>query len=176
MQKDFARCLANVLVSEGGYSDDRHDPGGATMNGITQAEYDSWRVRHGLPKRWVRYISLDERNSLYREDYWDRIGGDNLPAGLDYAVFDEAVNSGVARALHTLRCMAPGETVAQEIEAFDKARLAYLEGLPIWRYFGKGWSARVRKVGVIAQNMAIQAAADRILAMSTPANAPAKTV
>jgi len=30
--------------------------------------------------------------------FWNKIDGDNLPSGLDYALFDFSVNSGPARA------------------------------------------------------------------------------
>ena len=35
MQTNFERCLSEVLQHEGGWADDPHDPGGATMRGIT---------------------------------------------------------------------------------------------------------------------------------------------
>ena len=44
MAKDnFAACLAQVLLSEGGWSDHPADPGGATMKGITLATYRKYR-------------------------------------------------------------------------------------------------------------------------------------
>jgi lysozyme family protein len=155
---NFERCLANVIVSEGGYSDDVHDPGGATMNGITQAEYNSWRISHQLPLRWVRWLTEVERRDIYKTHYWDRVGGDSLPSGLDYCVFDEAVNSGVARALKALRSMDPDCPLEQEIIHFNTLRLDSLKGLSTWRYFGEGWKARVEKVERIALKMVTQKA------------------
>jgi lysozyme family protein len=154
---DFERCLANVLVSEGGFSNDLHDPGGATMNGITQAEYNAWRKKNGLARRSVRYLTPDERRTIYKEEYWDRIKGDDLPPGLDYCVFDEAVNSGVGRALATLRHMPADIALEDEIDAFNDLRLEFLRGLYTYRYFGKGWEYRVEKVSTIAHLMATAA-------------------
>jgi lysozyme family protein len=158
MHSDFERCLANVIVSEGGFSDDAHDPGGATMNGITQAEYDDWRRHHNLARRSVRYIAKAERDSIYETEYWDKCNCDKLPAGLDYCVFDEAVNSGVARALRTLRAMKPNTPIDEEITEFNDTRMAFLKGLWTWRYFGEGWRTRVLRVEEIAKRMVAEAA------------------
>jgi lysozyme family protein len=153
MQSDFERCLANVIVSEGGYSDDKHDPGGATMNGITQVEYDSWRSGQGLPVQWVEHLSTAERISIYKTEYWDRVHADDLPVGLDYCVFDEGVNSGVARALRALKAMDITQSPEEEIRHFNDIRLLFLKGLSAWKYFGNGWMARVQKVEDIALRM-----------------------
>ena len=39
----FLACLPFTLKEEGGYSNDAHDPGGKTMEGIIQREYDRYR-------------------------------------------------------------------------------------------------------------------------------------
>src|SRR5258708_6992812 len=43
--------LTNTLVYEGGYSNHPRDPGGVTLEGIIQTEYEKYRVRKTLPKR-----------------------------------------------------------------------------------------------------------------------------
>ena len=48
---NFEHCLAITLKWEGGYSNHPDDPGGPTMRGIIQREYDAWRTRQG---RWSR--------------------------------------------------------------------------------------------------------------------------
>lgn len=169
-QGRFDRALAYVLVHEGGYVNHPRDPGGATNKGVTQAVYDDWRGRQGKAKRSVREIEADEVSAIYRRDYWDRVKGDELPSGLDYAVFDFAVNSGVNRAARFLQAVAG---VAQDgaigpatlsaawagdssalINALCDKRLAFLKGLPTWSTFGKGWSARVAGVRQHALEMA----------------------
>jgi len=37
----FRACLDQTFKWEGGYSNDKYDPGGATMHGIIQREYDA---------------------------------------------------------------------------------------------------------------------------------------
>ena len=55
--ENFQACLAFTLKYEGGKSNDPRDPGGRTMEGVTQATYDaSHKKRHsdaGTSSRWV---------------------------------------------------------------------------------------------------------------------------
>ncbi|MGA7327480.1 MAG: glycosyl hydrolase 108 family protein [Rhodomicrobium sp.] len=153
MQVNFERSLANVLESEGGYSNDPHDPGGATMWGIIQSEYNLYRKSKGLQAKSVSLISTDECRAIYKSNYWDAVSGDLLPSGMDYCVFDFAVNSGVHRALSYLHGMDPDLSGPLEIDDYCNGRLAFLQRLHTWRFFGKGWSIRVEKVRKIAKEM-----------------------
>jgi lysozyme family protein len=98
----FEKCLPDTLVQEGGYSNDAHDPGGMTMYGIIQREYDLDRRGSGLPTQWVKKISPDEYRTIYYTKYW-------LPycpklwAGLDLEFFDLCVDGGPHRAIVTLQ-------------------------------------------------------------------------
>ena len=98
----FARCVAEVLKHEGGFVNHPRDPGGATNRGITHITLADWR---GGPvtAEDVRTMSEAEAREIYRSKYWNAIQGDNLPAGVDLAVFDLAVNSGVGRAARMLQ-------------------------------------------------------------------------
>lgn len=82
---DFARCIEFVLAEEGGTVNDPHDPGGLTKYGISQRSY---------PDVDILRLTLDDATAIYRRDYWDKIRGDELPAGIDLLVFDSAVNQG----------------------------------------------------------------------------------
>jgi lysozyme family protein len=140
---NFERCLAVTLKWEGGYSNNPDDPGGPTMRGIIQREYDAWRKKNGLAPRPVRQIEEDELQSIYRGEYWNAIGCEDLPAGLDLCVFDAAVNSGVGRAKEWL-------DQSREIDPYCDSRLAFLQRLGhLWRVFGAGWTRRV--AGIRAQ-------------------------
>lgn len=167
---NFGKSLSMVLVHEGGYVNDPHDPGGATNKGVTQAVYDSWRKSHGKPVQSVRSLTAEELAGIYKLLYWDRIRGDDLPSGVDYAVFDFAVNSGVHRAAKYLQAVVGaagdgiiggGTLAATErfgakaaINALCNKRMGFLRGLKIFWRFGKGWSRRVEDVRVAALSMA----------------------
>lgn len=146
----FERCLAIALKWEGGYSNHPDDPGGPTMKGIIQREYNAWRKKQGKRARPVRQIDGTELRTIYREEYWDAVDCDSLPAGLDLCVFDAAVNSGVGRAKKWLE-------EASDIDAFCDKRLAFLQGLGrLWRVFGAGWRRRVQDIREKAHLMAGQ--------------------
>jgi lysozyme family protein len=159
---NFAASLVLVLRSEGGYVDDPRDPGGATNKGVTQDVYNDWRAVEGLEKRSVRLLNDYEVGAIYRKRYWDACRCDDLPAGVDYCVFDFAVNSGVNRASRYLQRTAgvaedgqigPATVAAvcsaEPIAIIEKVcadRLNFLRALKIFEHFGKGWTARVEDV------------------------------
>lgn len=157
----FDRALALVLKHEGGYVDHPADPGGATNLGVTQATLTAHRARP-VTKAEVRALTRAEAAAIYRRRYWDVVRGDELPPGLDLAVFDLAVNSGPGRAAKilqralgvpqdgaigpvTLSVLARADP-AVLIAAVTRERLRFLQGLPTWPTFGRGWRRRVAAV------------------------------
>lgn len=173
---NFARALKAVLAHEGGYVDHPKDPGGATNLGVTIGTLSAWLGRKAS-KGEVKALTVEAVKPIYRANYWDAIRGDDLPSGVDYAVFDFAVNSGPARAaiyLQNIVGTAPDgkigpitvKAVAAYVSRFGAAqlvnelcsqRLAFLQRLSTWPTFGKGWGRRVAEVRVEA--MAMTAAA-----------------
>jgi lysozyme family protein len=115
-------------------------------------------------------MALADAKAIYRQKYWDVLRCDELPAGVDYAVFDYGVNSGVARApkvLHRLLGMGEGTRITDAtlaaVRRHDPAslvtrlcdeRLAFLKSLKTWPVFGKGWGRRVSDVRTAALVMA----------------------
>lgn len=146
---NFERCLAVTLRWEGGYSNHPDDPGGPTMRGIIQREYDAWRRKQRKRPRPVRQIEDEELRTIYRTEYWDAMNCDALPAGFDLCVFDAAVNSGNGRARQWMQSIA-----AHNIEAYCDLRLEYLQRLGrLWRVFGAGWRRRVTSIRLEALAM-----------------------
>src|SRR4029079_1162976 len=78
------------------------DPGGPTNFGITIFDYRKY-VKADAGADDARAMKLDQAKAIYRAKYGDALRCDDLPAGLDYAVFDYGVNSGVSRAAKVLQ-------------------------------------------------------------------------
>lgn len=182
MQHNFARSLALVLAHEGGYSNHPKDPGSHTNKGITIATFRKWVKRNGTVED-LKNISNADVAKIYRKHYWDQVRGDDLPSGVDYAVFDYAVNSGPRRAIKALQSVIGAkvdgiigpETMGQ-VSAMGAAtivgklcdeRMAFLQRLEIWPTFKNGWTSRVAGVREDAMHM---------IAFSIPSNSPAQPV
>ena len=159
---NFASSLAAVLIHEGGFVVNKNDPGGATCKGVTQAVYDDYRIKSGKTIRTVREIEQSEVEELYRKRYWNAIRGDELPAGVDYAVFDFAVNSGANRAARMLQralkvtedgqigpmtiAAAKSHPADELVDLICDLRICFLQNLSTFKFFGRGWSRRVAEV------------------------------
>jgi len=170
MQSSFDRSLAAVLMHEGGYSNHPQDKGGPTNRGITIATFRKWMKRNGTVAD-LKAISDADVAKIYRRHYWDKVRGDELPSGVDYAVFDYAVNSGPGRAAKHLQevvgvpqdgIIGPVTIAASgkpgTITALCDRRMRFLRSLAIWDTFGKGWSSRVLGVRQLAHELATEPA------------------
>ena len=169
MNGQFEECIKYVLASEGGFVNHPRDPGGATNMGITRSTLAAWRKRPVTVDE-VRRLTRAEAIEIYRAQYWTTIRGDELPPGVDYAVFDISVNSGPGRAAkflqQALRIEADGViglktlTAARRVNDVDLARdvcerrLAWMKTLKNWSVFGSGWGKRVPAVQRVAVAMA----------------------
>ena len=158
MRDNFESALEHVLVHEGGYVDHPDDPGGATNKGVTLAVF---RRYYGAErsKDDLRNISEEQVRHIYKSGYWDRCRCDELPDGVDYVVFDQAVNSGPGRSVRWLQeavgsavdgaigpqtvSSAVAADAADTVNAMCDTRLDFLRTLSHWPTFGRGWSSRV---------------------------------
>ena len=188
MKDNFAACLAEVLKYEGGWSDHPSDPGGATMKGVTIGTYSQFKGRK-VSKDELRQIPDADLQAIYRRNYWDKVRGDDLPAGLDLVAFDGAVNSGPSKGAKWLQtalgvpvdgaigpqtiAAAQATNAAQAIDRACDARLAFLRGMKTWATFGKGWSARIDAVRAKAKAMTKPNSVATPLPVLPPTFAPA---
>ncbi|MGH6909338.1 MAG: glycoside hydrolase family 108 protein [Phenylobacterium sp.] len=189
---NFTKLLAPLARIEGAISDRplKADPGGLTNKGVTQGTYDVYRASKGLSARSVRELTRPELIEVYRRQFWDTVRGDDLPSGLDWAVFDFSVNSGPGRAIKelqrilgcnvdgvigliTLGAIAKADT-ATAIDHLCDRRLAFMKGLKNWGANKNGWTRRVADVRAAALAMAGDAPAAAIVLAPLPAAAAVK--
>lgn len=168
MRENFDTALERVLHHEGGFTNHPRDPGGMTNLGVTQRVWEEW-VGHPVDEKAMRALTPGDVAPMYKRKYWDKVRGDEMPEGLDYMLFDTAVNSGPGRAIKLLQaCLgvtmdgAIGPKTMAAIKQADqqrlvtdyaKVRLDFLGALPTWDAFGKGWSRRVAEVYTGAYKM-----------------------
>lgn len=172
MKTNFDACFAKVIKSEGGYVNDPADRGGETNLGVTVGAWGAYLGRAIQPGE-MKALTVETVKPFYKQMYWDLVKCDDLPVGVDYAVFDFAVNAGVGRAAKFLQravgavddgAIGPGTlalvaktTPGKLLENFAKQKEAFYNSLaeknPTQKKFLKGWMARVDHVQTAATSM-----------------------
>lgn len=166
--KNFNESLRLVLRHEGGYTNHPSDPGGPTNFGITIHDYRRYINPNGTASD-VKNMKLAQAATIYRARYWDIQHCDEMPSGVDYAMFDYGVNSGVGRSQKVLQRILKvavdgiiGAKTLAALKAQDpqfvvlaicRERLGFLQALRTWPVFGKGWGRRVSEVQDTALRM-----------------------
>jgi lysozyme family protein len=168
MVSNFKPSLALVLKSEGGFVNHPSDPGGMTNLGVTRNVWRDW-VKRDVDEAEMRALTPELVEPMYKAKYWDACKCDDLPRGIDYAVFDAAVNMGPGRAAKLLQAAlgvtadgvigratiaaATAADPAELLEAFSLGKEAFYQNLPTFGTFGKGWLNRVAHVQDAAEQM-----------------------
>ena len=169
MKENWDVCFEMVLKHEGGFVNHPKDPGGMTNLGVTKASWERY-LNRDVSEADMRALTPEVVKPFYKTMYWDKIKGDDLPSGIDYAAYDLAVNSGTGRAAKYLQEIAgvPADGVIgpksleaiQSCDAKETAdticdmRMDFLKRLSTFDTFGKGWADRVSKVKAKAISMA----------------------
>lgn len=164
MKQNRSKVMRWIGLSEGGLVDHPRDPGGRTNKGITQRVYTAWLRQQGRADQAVDHITQAEAEAILFDQYFDPVRFDQLPSGVDYAVADYAVNSGVGRAARELQralgdvgrpVTVDGHVGAVTLAAANKAdaealvnaicdrRMRFLRSLSTFDAFGRGWTRRV---------------------------------
>ena len=157
MKENFDKCLEMLLHHEGGFINHPRDPGGMTNFGVTRMVYEKW-VGRKMSEQDMRDLTPADVAPIYKNEYWKRCKCDDLASGLDWSVFDWAVNSGVGRSAKalqgiigatqdggigpmTLKLLEEHEP-RELIEKMHDKRQGFYEGLKTFDSFGKGWTRR----------------------------------
>lgn len=167
MKENFDRVMAEIFTREGGYVNDRKDPGGETNMGISRRSY---------PREDIKNMTRGRASVLYRRDYWNPIRGDDLPPGLDLIAMDATVNSGQGRGVRWLQnavgakadgIVGPATIAAahavdpyEAVEAAIDRRLAFMKAARhpktkelLWDTYADGWTNRLNAVREEARYM-----------------------
>jgi len=100
----FSDAFDITMGIEGGYSNDAQDPGGETYRGISRRFFPSWPGWALIDKSGPGAVGLDPlTESFYKQNFWDRFSGDDLPPEVAAEMFDSAVNCGVGTAAKWLQ-------------------------------------------------------------------------
>ena len=174
----FDKCLELLFEDEGGFSNHPRDNGGATKYGITIGTLGNWLGREATIED-VRALTQATAREIYHANYWRTCKCDELPQGIDYIVFDLAVNSGVGTAGRLLQesingCKSsvnPKGVVVDGVIGPVTAKTAhkpyihdllgvlvntrdeYYRSLDDFDVFGQGWLARLERVRMHASAM-----------------------
>ena len=169
MTGEFEKALKRILKHEGGYVNDPLDSGGMTNLGVTKRVWEEF-VGHPVSEADMRALTPEIIAPMYKMKYWNSSYCEVLPKGLDYVVFDFAVNAGTGRSVKTLQqaigCVADGvigpKTMAainganpkDLIAKFSDARADFYQGIvarkPDQARFIKGWLNRVEDARKLA--------------------------
>ena len=167
MTDNFQPSLDLVLKSEGGFVQDPQDHGGATNLGVTAKAWSEYLGREVTIKEMKELTPLMVR-PFYKDKYWNPAGCDSFAKGIDYAVFDFAVNAGVRRCIKTLQKSVGADadgilgSITQALirqhdpigllDKFSEEKIKFYQSLNQPR-FEKGWLNRVEEVKKNAARM-----------------------
>jgi lysozyme family protein len=172
MKENFDKSFDLIIKSEGGYVWDKDDAGGETNYGVTKAAWSQYLGR-GIEAGEMKALTIDMVKPFYKKMYWDKVHGDELPAGVDYAVFDFAVNAGTGQSAKFLQracgatadgAIGPG-TMGMVMQAepeellqqFSQQKEDFYQGIvqrnPTQSKFLNGWMNRVAHVQATAESM-----------------------
>ena len=176
MNTNWKRSFDLMLQSEGGFSDDTRDTGnklpdgraGSTMLGVTQYNWEQW-LGHEVTHEQMRKLTAADVEPFYKRKFWDAVRGSALPLGIDYLVFDFAVNAGAGRSSKLLQSAVgvPADGMigpitlgavavyspTELIDKFSEAKIDFYRGLSNFDVYGVGWMNRVKHVRKAALEM-----------------------
>lgn len=159
---------------EGGYVNHPLDKGGPTNRGITLATFRR-HIKANATIEDLKAISPAQIKLIYKRGFWDTVHADELPSGVDYAVFDFSVNSGPMRAIKYLQIALQslglykgtidgliGPMTLKAVHLADPKRLIdvlcderlrFVRSLSNYGTFGKGWERRISGVRGAAKSL-----------------------
>lgn len=142
----FDQSMVSIRQSEGTALVAEDNGAGRARFGITERSH---------PAAWADGdVTMEEANAIYKRDYWDAIGADDLPAGMAHMAFDTAVNMGVGRARQLLAQAGGDVTKFAQLRRDEYRRIAAEDTDGSSRQYLAGWLDRTDKVEMEARGQA----------------------
>lgn len=116
--ENFKTAFDKTMAHEEGYANDPDDLGGETIRGIARAYHPKWlgwakidliKAHGNTTAEQINAIVKSDPTLIhlilefYRDEFWDKIRGDELPLELSMEMFDTAVNMSPSRAIEFLQ-------------------------------------------------------------------------
>lgn len=108
----FGDCIAIVLEQERAMAGRADDPRGATTMGVTRQMLSAWREAD-VTDAELGALDEDEARQVHRNICWNALGCQDMPAGIDLAMLDYAVEFGVRNAAKALQSAVAVEADGQ---------------------------------------------------------------
>lgn len=148
MFNPFEKGMDFVFEKEGRFSNDKDDPGGATNYGITLLALKEAGVDvdgdGDIDVDDIKKLTPEVAVQVYKEKYWNAIGGVDLDWPLAIAAFDTAVNVGVNRTNRWLRqTMERGEGHMYLLNLRQIHYATIIRKNPVLKKYSRGWTNRV---------------------------------
>lgn len=103
---NFSEAIVTILKHEGGYVNDKDDPGGETKYGISKKSFPQYDIKN---------LSIDDAKDIYRRHFWDKSKSDKIKKELRLDYFDMCVNMGQGNAVKIIQKAvnnSPGEKIS----------------------------------------------------------------
>lgn len=150
--RTFDDAFKILMNSEGGYSNNRDDPGRETMYGVTCKV-----ARANGYKGSMVDLPLEFAKKIAKDSYWDKYKCSEFDFSIAFNIFDTAYNGGypikwlqLAVGVNADGIIGPATIDAVRkanastvVAKFNAYRLQYYMSLKTWGVFGKGWTNRV---------------------------------
>ena len=121
----FDEIIEVVLHHEGGYVNDKDDPGGETNFGIAKRSH---------PDVDIKNLTKDGAKEIYKEHYWARNKVESLSEELRHIYFDMCVNQGKGRAVKILQRSANAKGAGLKVDGrLGPKTIGALKGVELQR-------------------------------------------
>lgn len=172
VKTDVSDVIRKVIGEEGNYVNNPRDKGGPTKFGIALNFNKDVLTEMGIDPtaEGVKNMTFDQAVQIYKEQYWDKSGADELPEEVQFDYFTAYVNS-PRRAVRAVQAAVGAKTdgvmgpntlatlkeKAAEIgseelgRAIKKEYVLSLAGTSDWDEFGNGWANRYLETDVFGE-------------------------